>query len=157
MLNKWQELSAKDQRLVLIMVISVSLFVAYRFMWQPLTENITKQENKIARQQELLTWIQDNTALYIQKNKNGDAQQQNSGSLSGLISRSASRKQIAIARIQPQGDDIQVTIDSIEFNQLLTWLQSLAATDGIMVKALDLSKEEQSGVVRVRRLSLGRG
>ena len=58
--------------------------------------------------------------------------------------------------MQPQGDDLQVWIDEISFNQLLSWLEKLASRDGLQVKNIDLSKADQQGVVRVRRLQLGK-
>ena len=47
-------------------------------------------------------------------------------------------------------------IDEISFNQLLSWLERLAVRDGLQVKSIDLSKADQAGVVRVRRLQLGK-
>ena len=58
--------------------------------------------------------------------------------------------------MQPQGDDLQVWIDEISFNQLLTWLEQLASREGLRVKNIDLSLADQQGVVRVRRLQLGK-
>ena len=58
--------------------------------------------------------------------------------------------------MQPQGDDLQVWIDEISFNQLLTWLEKLASRDGLQVKNIDLSLADQQGVVRDRRLQLGK-
>ena len=58
--------------------------------------------------------------------------------------------------MQPQGDNIQVWIDEISFNQLLQWLEQLSSKEGLRVTNIDLSNAEQPGVVRVRRLQLGK-
>ena len=58
--------------------------------------------------------------------------------------------------MQPQGDELQVWIDEISFNQLLTWLEQLASREGLRVKNIDLSLADEQGVVRVRRLQLGK-
>ena len=58
--------------------------------------------------------------------------------------------------MQPQADDLQVWIDEISFNQLLTWLEQLASREGLRVKNIDLSLADEQGVVRVRRLQLGK-
>lgn len=61
-----------------------------------------------------------------------------------------------ITRVQPQSNNVQVWIDNVSFNQLLTWLEQLANNEGIQVKVIDLSQGEQPGQVRVKRLQLGK-
>ena len=51
---------------------------------------------------------------------------------------------------------MQVWIDNIAFNQLLTWLEKLANNEGIHVDTIDLTKGDQPGQVRVKRLQLGK-
>ena len=58
--------------------------------------------------------------------------------------------------MQPQGDTLQVWIDEISFDQLITWLNNLSENYGLKVTSIDLSKAEQQGVVQVRRLQLGK-
>ena len=58
--------------------------------------------------------------------------------------------------MQPQGEDLQVWIEEVSFNQLLTWLEQLSSRENINVKSIDLSNTQQPGVVKVRRLQLGR-
>jgi general secretion pathway protein M len=134
--------------------VLISIFILYGLIWQPLTENIEKTTLKLERQQALLTWVTENTQGYQQAKRSARA---SSGvSLSSIVNRTSSANNITITRMQPQGDDLQVWIDEISFNQLLTWLEQLAISDGLQVKNIDLSSAEQQGMVRVRRLQLGK-
>ena len=56
--------------------------------------------------------------------------------------------------MQPQGDSLQVWLDSAPFTQLLFWLEHLANNEGLQVQAIDLTKGDKQGEVRVRRLQL---
>ncbi|MBA6295299.1 type II secretion system protein GspM [Colwellia sp. MB02u-9] len=150
----WQQLNIREQRLVSVMSVLISIFILYGLIWQPLTENIEKTTLKLERQQALLTWVTENTQRYQQAKRSARA---NSGaSLSSIVNRTSSANNITITRMQPQGDDLQVWIDEISFNQLLTWLEQLAISDGLQVKNIDLSSADQQGMVRVRRLQLGK-
>lgn len=150
----WQQLNLREQRLVIVMSALISIFILYSVIWQPMSESIVKSKAKIDRQQALLTWVQESTQRYQQEKRNGG---RNTGeSLSSIVNRTSRIDKITITRMQPQGDDLQVWIDEISFNQLLSWLERLSVRDGLQVKSIDLSKAEQQGVVRVRRLQLGK-
>lgn len=150
----WQQLNIREQRLVLVMSVVISIFILYGLIWQPLNEGIDKQKLTLERQQELLTWVEENTQRYQQAKRNARAG--SGASLSSIVNRTSRANNIIITRMQPQGDELQVWIDEISFNQLLTWLEQLASRDGLQVKNIDLSLADQQGVVRVRRLQLGK-
>lgn len=150
----WQQLNIREQRLVVVMSALISIFILYGLIWQPMNESIETSKLKIERQQKLLTWVQESAQRYQQAKRNGG---RSSGeSLSSIVNRTSRLEKISITRMQPQGDDLQVWIDEISFNQLLSWLEKLASRDGLQVKNIDLSKADQQGVVRVRRLQLGK-
>ncbi len=150
----WQQLNIREQRLVLAMSVVISVFVLYGLIWQPLNEKIASTQVKVERQQALLAWVEENTQRYQQTKRNGA---NNSGaSLSSIVNRTSRSNNITITRMQPQGDDLQVWIDEISFNQLLSWLEQLASRENLQVKNIDLSLADQQGVVRVRRLQLGK-
>ncbi|ARD44733.1 type II secretion system protein M [Colwellia sp. PAMC 21821] len=150
----WQQLNIREQRLVLLMSGVISIFILYGLIWQPLNENIAQQKLKIERQQALLMWVEESTQRYQQAKRNSSGS--SGASLSSIVNRTSRANNIIITRMQPQGDDLQVWIDEISFNQLLTWLEKLASRDGLQVKNIDLSLADQQGVVRVRRLQLGK-
>jgi general secretion pathway protein M len=150
----WQQLNLREKKLVLAMASLVIVFIFYSLVWQPLNNNISKTEKKIARQQQLLSWVQENTQRFQQAKSS--VGKQATGSLSSIVNRTASSKNISITRMQPQGDNIQVWIDEISFNELLQWLEQLSTKEGLRVTNIDLSDADQSGIVRVRRLQLGK-
>ena len=149
----WQQLNIREQRLVAVMGLVCTIFIFYSLIWQPLNKGIAEGASKLARQQQLLTWVQENTALYQQAKRAG-GKSTRSGSISSIANRSANTYKLAITRMQPQGDDLQVWIDSTPFTQLLFWLEHLANNEGLQVKAIDLTHGNRIGEVKVRRLHL---
>lgn len=149
----WQQLNLREQRLVLGLASVVLVFLFYRLAWLPLNSGLETALKKNVRQQELLSWVETNVARYQAAKRGGGS---SSGSLSSIINRTASNHGIKIARMQPQGDDLQVWLDQVPFTQLLQWLEQLSNNEGLSVQAIDVSRDEQAGLVRVRRLQLGR-
>lgn len=155
MKNWWQQLNIREQRLIAVMSLLIAIFILYSLIWQPLNDALVKNKAKLERTQDLFVWVQENTDRYTQAKRSG-AKKQNGGSLSSIVTRTSRIKKITITRMQPQGEDLQVWIDEISFEQLLSWLEQLATREGLQVKSIDLSKTDQQGAVRVRRLQLGK-
>ena len=151
----WLELNSREQRLIASLGSVLIVFILYSVIWQPLNDNLDKGVKKLARQQTLLNWVSQETARYQAAKRNGGGNSSN-GSLSSIINRSAKQYNIAIARVQPQSQDIQVWIDNIGFEQLLDWLEYLSSNESVQVKTIDLTQSEQAGQVRVKRLQLGK-
>lgn len=151
----WLGLNSREQGLIGSLAGVVVIFIFYSVVWQPLHENIEKGQKKLTRQQELLTFVSAETQRYQAQKRSGNGRA-SSGSLSSIINRSAKQQSITITRIQPQSNSVQVWIDNIAFNQLLTWLEKLANNEGIHVDTIDLTKGDQPGQVRVKRLQLGK-
>ena len=151
----WQGLNIREQRLLLVMSSVIAVFLLYSLLWQPLNESLSKAEQKLASRQALLSWVTENTARY-QNAKSTDGGKKSRGSLSSVINRTANQQQLTITRMQPQGNSVQVWLDSAPFTQLLFWLEHLANNEGLQVQAIDLTQADKQGEVRVRRLQLAR-
>lgn len=151
----WQGLQGREQRLVMALSAATLLIVFYSLIWQPLNESLANKAKRVESRQALLTWVNDNTARY-QQLQSATGQKPSTGSLSSIINRTANSQQLTITRMQPQGDELQVWLDSAPFTQLLFWLEHLANVEGLQVDAIDLTKGDTPGEVRVRRLQLSK-
>jgi len=151
----WYGLNLREQRLVLAMGSAVAVFLLYSLLWLPLNESLAKTEKRLVSRQALLTWVTDNTARYQSVSSTG-GNKKSTGSLSSIINRTANQQQLNITRMQPQGETLQVWLDSAPFTQLLFWLEHLSNNEGLQVQTIDLTQGEKAGEVRVRRLQLTR-
>lgn len=151
----WSQLPEKERYLVILMAVLISFFLLFHLVWSPINNGLVKEAKKLERNQELLTYVKQSTAS-IKKGGAVSTKGKVSGSLSSVISRVAKRHQISISRVQPQGDDIQVWIEEVSFNQLLIWLDDLKQSAELEVKTIDITEGNQGGIVKIRRLQLGR-
>lgn len=151
----WQQLQQREQQLVIAMTVLVVVFILFQGIWKPLSENVEKANSKYKRTQDLMAYVQENTALLKQSGK--QVVNRSGGSLSSIVNRAASQYQITIDRVQPQGETVQVWIDEVGFNPFLQWLDSLSREHGLTVSNIDIVKGNNDGVVKVRRLQISRG
>lgn len=77
--------------------------------------------------------------------------------VSRVISDSASAHSVVIKRIAERGENIQVWIEPVVFNDLLKWLNALDEKYALRVTQIDVSAAEKPGMVNVLRLEFGRG
>ena len=149
------QLSEREQRLVMISAIMLLVAIFYWGIWSPLNTSIDKAQNAVKNQTELLAWVQKNANKAVQLRSSSGNKASFSGSLPQAVNQSASRMKIAISRMQPQGDELQVWIDQAPFNDVLSWLQSLEKT-GVSILDIDIAESDLPGQVKIRRLKLGK-
>ena len=75
--------------------------------------------------------------------------------VSRVISDSASAHSVVIKRIAERGENIQVWIEPVVFNDLLNWLKALDEKYALRVAQIDVSAGEKPGMVNVQRLEFG--
>lgn len=153
--QRFHQLTEREQRLTLIAAVAVVIGLFYFVVWAPLNQSLEQNRKAVTTQQSLLTWVQKNANKAIQLRGSGIKNQVFSGSLPQTVNQTASRLQIVISRMQPQGDEIQVWVDQAPFNDLLSWLQNLEKA-GIRILDVDIAESDTPGSAKIRKLQLGK-
>lgn len=151
--QKWQQLNSRERQLITLMTVIMVVFMSYLLIWKPLNSQLINSTKQLQRRQALLSWVENKTQQFKQSSLHS---KQFSGSITGLVNRSAKQQSIIVTRMQPQGNDIQIWIEEVPFKVLLAWLDQLVTKQGIVIKALDISRADNLGMVQVRRLKLGK-
>ncbi|WP_149983384.1 type II secretion system protein GspM [Pseudoalteromonas rhizosphaerae] len=151
LLKHWRGLKEQEQQLVMVAGVIFVIFILVMGIFRPLNNAITEAEKNQVKQQELLAWV-DNS---IVKLKAGSARAVTSDqNLSQIVNASRARYDITISKMQPSDNSLRLTIDSVQFNKLIEWLDELVNTKGVLIGNLDLSRDDKPGYVRVSRLVL---
>ncbi|QFI39277.1 type II secretion system protein M [Moritella marina ATCC 15381] len=151
----WQQLEQKEKQLISILIATLLLAGGYWLLWQPLQDNIVNTQRKVNVQTQTLADVKV-LGQKITELQGGQVARVAAGDLNQLVSRSAARHKIAISRIQAKTNSLQVWIDDVNFNQLTSWLEKLNKQYGIEIQNIDLSVSDTKGMVKVRRLQLGK-
>ncbi len=154
-MKQWFEnLSDREKQLVIGAGIVFAIGLFFQLIWGPVNSRLDKAELAAKNKQTTLEWVNEKLTEY--KQAKGNQKNVASGSLSQIVNSAARRANISLARMQPQGDTLQVQIEEIEFNALIRWLAELTQNQGLTIEAIDISEADKTGAVRVRRLQVSK-
>ena len=155
LISKFKALTEREQILVIVAAAVVVIGLFYFAIWSPLNTSIERQRNLIENQQELLSWVKQSANRAIQLRQSGGGNRNFNGSLPQAVNQTTVRHNIAISRMQPQGDELQVWVDQAAFNNVIDWLNALERM-GVVILQVDVTEAESPGQIRIRRLQLGK-
>jgi len=154
-MEKYKALTEREQRLVMISAVAVIIAIFFWGIWKPLNDAVDQQRTLNTSQQKLLVWVKDSAARAKQLRRSSTGTATYNGSLPQAVNVTTSRHNIAISRMQPQGEEIQVWVDQAPFNDVLAWLQALENM-GIVILQADIAEADGPGLIKIRRLQLGK-
>lgn len=153
--QKFQALTEREQILVLVSSVIVGFGLFYFALWQPLVNGIEREKKQVESQTETLTWVKGQSVKATQLRSLTGGKGQFSGSLPQAVNLTSSRHNITISRMQPQNDELQVWVDEANFNNVLAWLQAMEKM-GVLIQQVDITESGTPGMIKVRRLQLGK-
>lgn len=154
--QQYQQLNDREKVLVKLSSVVVIIGLFYWLVWAPLNTALAKNRSAVESQQKLYSWVQQNANKAIQLRSSGGSKGGFNGSLPQAVNQTAAQANIAISRMQPKGEELQVWVDQVAFNDVLSWLQRIEGM-GIAIVEADLAEADAAGYVKVRRLRLSKG
>ena len=151
LMQYWRSLKEQEQQLVMIAGGVFIIFVLVMGIFRPLNNAIEKAQQSQIKQQELLVWVDESI---VKLKAAGNTSVASNTNLSQVVNSTRGRYQIDISKMQPSTGSLRLTLDSVEFNLLIEWLDELVNQHGLKIENLDLSRDDKSGYVRVSRLVL---
>lgn len=156
-IQRWQALSERERRLLLLGGGALLLAFLYWGLWQPFQQGLAESRDRVAKQVETLAWMQQQGGRVLSLQRQGGAKVDLSASLESVVNQSAGRAKITLTRMQSLQGQVQVEIERLPFDRWLEWMRQLEEQYGITIAALELAAlPEIKGEVKIRRLVLER-
>lgn len=152
----WSGISQREQRLLIICALLLVVGALYWGLLQPMQQRAEQAQMRISSERQLLGWVKEK-ADRISELRGRSGQSARVLPLNQVVSTSVGRYKVDLIRMQPRDQELQVWVQPLSFNQLLSWLAHMRETHGVEVQFIDLAAAEQPGVVEVKRLQLKRG
>ncbi|WP_413113153.1 type II secretion system protein M [Thaumasiovibrio sp. DFM-14] len=152
----WASITEREQRLVLGLLVVAVIGSLYWGVWQPISQRAERADMAVMNQRSQLNWVEQTANQIVSLRGQGESSQISEKGLSQVVNETAGGHRIKVIRMQPRSDALQVWIEPLPFDDLLTWLAHLREVHGVDTQFLDIARGQQSGVVDVNRLQLGR-
>ncbi|RLM19424.1 type II secretion protein M [Brenneria alni] len=151
----WRSITLRERNLIMISAALLLFYLAYSLFWQPWIQRENQWQRTVLRERQTVDWMLKQAPLVAQMPPS--AVSGRDLSLPLVVSQSAGQRGLAVIRLQPQGNQIAVTLGRSDFNMLIHWLAELEQQYGVRVLALDVSAVAQApGSVDISKLLLQR-
>lgn len=151
--QRWAQFAPREQRLLSALAVVLAIAVLYFVIWQPSYQVRLNAEQRLQGQQQQLQWVKQNLGRYQARVQSSEAAApQASGSLTQRLNQAADANDISLARIQPQGEGVVISVDEANFDRVLAFVAQLEQQYQLQISTLDVARLDTPGQVRVRQL-----
>ena len=155
MMSWWNSLTTRERLLVGVGGGFLLLALVYWGAWRPFMDSIDTAERQRAVQRETLSWMQLR-AGDLSRQPPGGRQPDLTTTLEAVANTTSRQLGVSLTRLQPTEQDLLVELTTLEFERLMNWLVVMERDYGVRVQMIELAAEGGKGMVKVRRLQLGR-
>lgn len=154
----WLSITPRERRLLMLAGSALVLAVGYFLLWQPWQQRSEQWQRTLSREQQTVTWLRQQAPRIAQAAAPSTslAAESRHVSLPVLISQSSSRYGLKTTRLQPQGNQVAVTLNRSDFTLLMQWLGEMEQL-GVNVLQLDVNAVDGApGRVDISKLVMER-
>lgn len=148
----WQQLSARDRR-VLIMGGAALIVIVYIFgVRLPAQNAVEELESQVREERELVSWMERaRREIYALRGRaDPEAAASSSESLFSLADESAREAGLGpvLQRVEPAGDNgARVNFEDIAFDELVTWMARMRSEHGVVAAQVTVRRGADEGRV----------
>ncbi len=148
-MDAYQLLSAKDRRMLVMLVIFLAVVLFYVLLAAPLYDKTVSSRLIMEKNKEMLSLMRTNEAR-VSALRNMGSMQLGIGnkSLLSVVNEVSEQRNIALKRVEPKGDTaIRVWLEMVSFNDVLAWLHALETQFNISVDNITIEGQPEAGIV----------
>ncbi len=142
-----ERLSERERRMVIIGAIALVLILVIGVVL-PLNASVAKAQDRVARKQADLAWMQSAAPELAAAGPAAD-QPQSQESLLITVDRTAREAGLAksLTSSEPAGTGLRIRLEKASFDIMVGWLARLSDQSGIRVESASIDKSGDAGVV----------
>lgn len=139
---EWSARTRREQLLLVILALVVTIFCIFRFVWHPLAEARARSEERIGQLEDLARRVEAAPIAAADAPPTQDPR-----SVTALVSDGAPGFGLSILRLQPRGDGAEVTLADADFSSVIGWIADLEFAHRLRIVDLDLTRRTDPGIV----------
>jgi type II secretory pathway component PulM len=143
----FEQLTQREQILLLGGAALLVVLGLWTYVWQPIVTDRAHQSSRIAR---YLSVIEIARKADAGGTPRPDAAVANATPLAPRITQSAEAAGIPLARLDPEGTQLRVTVAKTGYAEASAWIASLEARDGARVLSIEMSRLTEPAQISLR-------
>ena len=150
--DQWNKLATSERRLMMIGGVVVSVTLLYMMMWLPVQKELTRLRVSVPEERAQLQRMRVQAAS-IQPLRARSGTRPAAGTLVSVIEQSATTRGMRgfVTRMETDGGNgVQLTLDAVPFNSLLSWLADLQDSHSLLVESTSLDAHTAPGTVNAK-------
>ena len=137
-------ISTRERTLILVAGAAAILAAGYAFWWEPQAQERARARLEIERMDRM------SARLEAVGEAGMPALPPAPRNLTAIIAETARARDIAIRRLEPEGELARLTLQEAEFDALMGWLSELETDHAVQIAAIEIERRPEPGVVLAR-------
>jgi len=152
LVDAWDRAAPRERTLLAVGATLVTLAVLYAIAWQPLTRDIARTSDSLARDRATLAAVRGYVEAPVANAAPAGARESDARA---AVTRALAARGIAASQVEPREGRVAVVLGAVAFDALVEVLDDLARTDGLRALEARITARVEPGTVRAE-LTLGR-
>lgn len=150
----WNNLSQRDQFVMIIGSIVLGLIFSYTVLWSPLNDRVDQLNKEVKYQHHLLSWMKGAQKEFRQTSRNKKRAQNvgNAALLGATVDalKAAKLDKYAYQIEQTEAGKIKLNYTSVPFDLLLEWSIDFWSSYQVVMSELDITPLDKPGFVKAQ-------
>lgn len=152
-IEKFQTAEPREQKMMFFGGLTITVILFFAFIIFPLQEKVDNAKSNLEYKQSLYQWMQPKVKSLIAL-KSSKPTNLNQTKTSALIIVERELKQSALSGLphtieKKQNDEVQITFDSVPFDEVIRWLGGLSQSFQLQVQSMTVNRLAEEGMVGV--------
>lgn len=144
----FSSLDEKDQKITIGAGITISIFMIYFILIEPVNSSASSLRTEVAAKQKTIDWMKKQIPLIL-ANKGG-GQSKSSLPLSTLVNNSTRKYSLPVSRRDSKSpNEMQVWFDNVSFDSFLSWTDEIKAKYGVTITSVNVRSRDQDGITSI--------
>ena len=150
--EQWNKLAPGERRLAMIGGVVVGATLLYVLLWLPIQKELTRLRVSVPEERAQLQRMRAQAAS-IKPLRARSGAKPAPGTLLSVIEQSASARGMRgfVTRMEADGGNgVQLTLDAVPFNSLLSWLADLQDSHSLLIESTSMDAHSAPGTVNAK-------
>ena len=150
--EQWNKLAPSERRLAMIGGVVVGATLLYVLLWLPIQKELTRLRVSVPEERAQLQRMRAQAAS-IKPLRARSGAKPAPGTLLSVIEQSASARGMRgfVTRMEADGGNgVQLTLDAVPFNSLLSWLADLQDSHSLLIESTSMDAHSAPGTVNAK-------